>query len=347
MKRLDNLITEQNITVDFCVKCIIEASKNKKARKEVAHILKDLEKYAINLRDMVLNETFEPSPCTVFTKVEYGKKRNIEKPAFFPDQAIHHLLMILIRDRLIKRLDPFAIASIEGRGVHYGVRKLRKWMSADDAPFTCKYVVKGDIKKCFASIRPNVIYEAYKKMIKDKKYLRLKHKVLFQHSSLPLGNYCSSFDLNFLLVPLDQMIRQQKCVTHCIRYMDDFIILCDDGERARELKPKISSLLSSFNLQLKETYSLSKTEITGIDFIDYRFFFKNTILRKRNLFKILKLMYKMQKYGYYRLHDCRSLISLMGMCTHCHSTWLIHHVLKTIDFAKVKKIIGGASRNGI
>lgn len=347
MKRLNNLITEQTITVDFCVKCILEASENKKARKEVAYVLRDLEDYAIKLKDMVLNETFEPSPCTVFTKIEYGKERNIEKPVFFPDQAIHHLLMILIRDRLIKRLDPFAIASIEGRGVHYGVKKLRKWMSSEDAPITCKYVIKGDIKKCFASIRPDVIYRAYEKMVKDKKYLRLKHKVLFQHFSLPLGNYCSSFDLNFLLVPLDQMIRRQGYVTHYIRYMDDFIILCDDGERARELRPKISSLLSSFDLQLKETYSLSRTEITGIDFIGYRFFFNNTILRKRNLFKILKLVHKMQKHGFYRLRDCRSLVSLMGMCTHCHSTWLLNFVLKIVNFAKVKKIIRGASKNGI
>lgn len=347
MKRLNNLITEQTITVDFCVKCILEASEHKKSRKKVSCVLENLEQYAIKLREMVLNETFEPSPCTVFTKTEYGKERNIEKPVFFPDQAVHHLLMLLIRDKLIKRLDPFAIASIEGRGVHYGVKKLRKWMSAEEAPTTCKYVIKGDIKKCFASIRPDVVYNAYEKMIKDKKYLRLKHKVLFQHSSLPLGNYCSSFDLNFLLLPLDQMIRQQKYVTHYIRYMDDFIVLCNDGERARELKPKISFLLSSFNLQLKETYSLSRTEVTGIDFIGYRFFFNNTILRKRNLLKILKLVHKMQKHGFYRLHDCRSLVSLMGMCTHCHSTWLIHHVLKTVDFAKIKKIIGGASRNGI
>lgn len=347
MKRLNKLITEQTITVEFCIKCIEEASKNKQTRKEVIKVLKNIENYAEQLRKMVLNEIFEPSPCVVFTKIEYGKERHIEKPAFFPDQAIHHLLMLLIRDRLIKRLDPFAIAGIEGRGIHYGVKHLRRWLLAEDAPITCKYVVKGDIKKCFASIHPEIIYKAYERMIKDKKYLRLKHKVLFQHSSLPLGNYCSSFDLNFLLVPLDQMIRQQKCITHYIRYMDDFIILCDDRERARELKSKISSLLSSFNLQLKETYSIGKTEITGVDFIGYRFFFNHTILRKRNLLKIIKLARKMQKHNFYRLHDCRSLVSLMGMCTHCHSTWLLNFVLKIVNFAKVKKIIRGASKNGI
>lgn len=347
VKRINNIITEETITLEFCKQCILEASRNKTSRLEVATILDNIDEFALRLQRMVLDETFEPSPCEIFNKVEYGKVRHIEKPKFFPDQAIHHLLILLIRDKLEKRIDPYAIASMRNKGTHYGVRAITRWLSAKDAYKTCKYVIKGDIKQCFASVTPDVIYQTYERMIKDKKYLRLKHKVLFQHSSLPIGNYCSSYDLNLLLLPIDQMIRKQDYVSHYIRYMDDFIIFCKNKKRAWKLKDGLSILLSSFGLTLKGTYSLTKIQDTGVDFIGYRFFLKNTILRKRNLKHIIKLAKKMRKDGFYRLHDCRSLVSLMGMCTHCHSTWLIHFVLKEVNFVRIKKILREASRNGI
>ena len=78
-------------------------------------------------------------------------------------------------------------------------------------------------------------------LIKDKKYLALKRKVLFQHKSLPLGNYCSSFDLNLLLLPFDQMIREKSYTTHYIRYMDDFVIFCVNRRKAFVLKDEIKA----------------------------------------------------------------------------------------------------------
>lgn len=128
MKRMKNLITPEKITLEFCKQCIREASVGKANRHNVKVVLDNIDEYAEKLQDMVLNETFEPSKCISITKVEYGKVRNIEKPEFFPDQAVHHLLINLIYDRIIKRIDPYAIASIKNRGIHYGVRAITRWL---------------------------------------------------------------------------------------------------------------------------------------------------------------------------------------------------------------------------
>lgn len=344
VKRMKNLITPEKITLEFCKQCIREASVGKANRHNVKVVLDNIDEYAEKLQDMVLNETFEPSKCISITKVEYGKVRNIEKPEFFPDQAVHHLLINLIYDRIIKRIDPYAIASIKNRGIHCGVRAVTRWLVDKNAYKSCKYVIKGDIKQCFASIKPEVIYDMYEKLIKDKKYLALKRKVLFQHKSLPLGNYCSSFDLNLLLLPLDQMIREKSYTTHYIRYMDDFVIFCVNRRKAFVLKDEIKACLAKFGLELKNNYSMHKTSIFGIDFIGYRFFSGNTILRKRNFLKITRLARRLGKARHYALHDCRSLVSLLGLCSHCHSTKVVRFVMKTVNYKLVKNIIRGAGK---
>lgn len=307
-KKIGNLIVEETITLEFCKEAIIEAARHKHHRKSVRKVLSHIEDRAKELRDMVLNETFVPSQYTYKTKLEYGKVRKLLIPKFFPDQCIHHVLIMLVRGRILKRIDPHAIASIPNRGQIMAVRLVRRWKKT-------KYIIKGDIKKCFDSIKPNVIIDTYRKFIKDKKYLRLKSLVAYSTPSLPLGNYCSAYDLNLLLKPMDDYIRSHKFVKHYIRYMDDFVIFVTNWRKGKALREGISLRLFNMGLRLKENYQMFRFVDRGLDFVGYRFFKDYTILRKRNLYNLYK-----KECNAISLKKAQSIISSLGFASHCFSS---------------------------
>ena len=344
MKRLKNLITGKSITIGFCIRAIQEAAKRKTKRENVQKVLNNIEDYAHELQDMILNETFEPCKYTYEVRIEHGKKRYLQKSKFFPDQCMHHALIILIRPKLEKRIDPLAVASIPNRGQALGIKAIEKVLRKKKSKRLYKYCGKGDIKKCFESIKPQVVMDCFRKMIKDERYLRLFGKVVYSYDSLPLGNYMSAWILNILLKPMDERIRAQDGVTFYVRFMDDFAFFSPNKRKARRLKKIVIEELTKLKLQLKHDYKLFVIDINGIDMMGYRFFRNTTILRRRNLKKIYRQLYIMSKQKYYSVYYCQSIVSRLGMCRHCNSKYIWKISGKIIDMYRIKNIISESSR---
>lgn len=291
VKRIGYLITEEKITTEYCKSIILKASKHKVKRRSVKRTLDNIDLYAEKLRDMVLKETYKSSPYSVCERVDLPskKKRLLHKPVFYPDQCIHRLLIDLICDRLIKRLDPYAIASIPGRGIHYGYKAITRWLNTDKKG--TKWCLKCDIKKCYENIKPKFVIESFKRFVKDKKYLRLLTTVAYSlgvTGGLPLGNYTSAWFENLLLLDMDTAIRQFKGVNYYLRYVDDFISLAANKRRLRKLVGLIVDMLSKIGLKLKDNWQIFKVSDRGIDMLGYRFFYGYVLLRKRNLFALYR-----------------------------------------------------------
>lgn len=345
IKRLGNLITEERITIGFCKQAIINASYRKTLRDNVLKVLNNIEEYAEKLRDMVLNETYEPSPYGFEIRLEHGKERRLQKPKFFPDQCIHHLLMLLIEDKMKKRIDPYAIASVPGKGQSLGLKKLKYWIQEQKRAKTkTKYCGKGDIRKCFDSIKPDVIMRFYERFIKDKKYLRLMAKVAYSCESLPLGNYCSAWTLNLMLKDLDEAIRKHKAVHHYLRYMDDFVFFCSNKRKAKTVWKVVKEELAKLGLELKSNYQLFSIDDRGLDIIGYRIFRNYTILRRRNYNKILKQLKQLKNKRIYSIKECQSLMSRLGQCRHCHSSYIWELAGRSVNIDMMKRIISESSR---
>jgi len=84
MKRLTNLITP-NLSVQFCENCILDASKGKLNRPKILEIVNNKEKYAAELRDILLKQNgkdFRPAPYKFEDRMENGKMRKLCKPRF-------------------------------------------------------------------------------------------------------------------------------------------------------------------------------------------------------------------------------------------------------------------------
>ena len=352
MRRLGNLITEETLTMEFCTDVILEAARGKTDRKEVINIIGSgeevLKNYTCTLRSLALNpQSYIPRPYRHKNIMENGKQRKLCVPEFWPDQCMHHLLIMLIEDNLYKRLDPYAIACIPGRGISSAAKKVREWVQVDNCDYTVaalkqlketRYCFKSDIYHCFPSLTPVVIMDRLKEYIKDKRWLMLMGKILSMSKSLPIGTYFSGWILNFCLKDFDQAIRDSGLESHYMRYMDDFIVLTNTKENMKEIKRIATDQLSLLGLRLKnEATEYIDLDNNGyIDFMGYVVGRNKFVERFKDYDKLRRKIRELRKlartYGinfkdkndfmYYSLYlidpnEAMSIMSMIGMASHC------------------------------
>ena len=328
-------MTDKTVTVDACRTAIKEAAKGKHQRLSVQRVLKDIDSYAEKLRTIILTGTYRPKPykeCHIVDKPS-KKARILEKPVFFPDQCVHHLAIDLIKDRLLKRLDPYCIGGIEGRGIHYGHRAIKRWL-ANDRKHT-KYCSKGDIRKCYESIKPEVIVSSMEKFIKDKRYLDLIRIIAHSHPSLPLGNYTSGWFANIVLSGLDKTARADPACKHYLRYVDDFIVLGSSKRKLHRMVPKIKAALAEIGLDLKGNWQIFPVRVRGIDMLGYRYFGDYVLMRKRNILSLIRALRKYKKHR--TTKRARGLLSRLGQLIHFNSYHFYQKYVKGTGIKKLKE----------
>lgn len=332
-KRLGYIITDENVTEELCRMAIIDAAKGKRSRYGVKRVLKNLTHYAQKLRTMILDDTYEPSAykeCRIIDKGS-NKHRVLHKPKFYPDQCVHHIVIKLIEPRLKSRLDTYAIASVKGKGTIYGYKAIRRWLDKDSRH--TKYCLKCDIRHCYENIKPDVVVRALGKFIKDKKYIDLIKKIAYSHTSLPLGNYTSSWFENLVLLELDKLCHA-NCA-HYLRYVDDFILIGTNKRKLRNLLLKISLCLAEQGLWLKKNYQIFPIRKRGIDILGYRFYHTHTLLRKRNVLHIMRAARRWKKHK--TPFRARSLLSVIGAAKWFASYNLRQKYIVGIDRKELKR----------
>lgn len=326
MKRLGNLINQENITLEFCEWIIRTTVKGKTNRSDAAEIARHIKGYAPLLRSMVLEDqpdnTFKPAPYKFTERIENGKKRKLCQPKLWPDQCIHHVLIDLIKDKLIARMDPYACSSIPFRGTEAAYNASKKWIQEERFTHT-KYTLKIDIKKCFDSLKAEVAYNEMAKVVKDKRWLELFHRVIFNHPTLPIGLYPSAWILNTILKPLDDKIRAFNWVHHYVRYMDD---MCIFGPNKKKLRCLLDNVivpeLAKFGFRVKENWQLFLTDNPkvenrhGVDFVGKVIYRDKTLMRKRNFRKLrrtaLRFERRLKTGEDIPLRECQGFVSMAG-----------------------------------
>ena len=335
MKRIGYLLTEEKLTLDLCKLAILKAARHKHKRISVVKVLDNLDNKAQELRSLILEEKYKPAPykCCHIVDQPSGKARVLQKPQFFPDQCVHHVIILLLGNELLKRLDPYCIASIPKRGIHYGHRAIRRWLQHNKTD--TKYCLKGDIKKCYDNIRPAVVVAAVARFVKDERFLRLVSKVAYSHPSLPLGNYTSGWFQNLVMWPMDRMIRQQEAAAYYLRYVDDFIVLGPNKRKLRGLVEMVQKVLATIGLKLKENWQIFPVDDRGIDMLGYRFYRKHTLMRKRNILALMRTLRTYRRDP--SPSHAKSLLSRIGGCRwfNSHNFWTKYCL--DLNFKKMKR----------
>ena len=345
MKRVGNIfdkITDlSNIELAIC-----HASKGKTKRKNVSKIMDSPTYYAMQIQNMLKTKTYKPSPYVemVIHDGNRKKERVIYKPAFYPDQCIHWALMQQIEPILRRGMYYWSCASIKGRGLHHGMRKLKRALVEDRK--NTKYCLKLDVKKFYPSIDKQCLKNKFRRVIKDENTLWLIDSIIDSaESGVPIGNYTSQWFANFYLQDLDHYIKEVLGIKYYIRYMDDMVLFSNNKKKLHKAKEMIDEFVAKDHLRIKENWQLFKTDSRPLDFLGYRFYRGYTTLRRGNFLRIKRRVKKIYKKGELNYHDACAVLSYNGWIIHANSFHYTQKYIKPyIDYKKCKEVIRDETR---
>lgn len=141
--------------------------KNRYIRRHNQNMMAELRR----LQLMILTLDFPESKYYVDMVVtDYGKVRSIVKRDFYPWRILEHAIINVIMPIIVKSLIGDSVACIEGRGIHHGVRRMKRFLRLHPE---CKWFWKSDYKKYYQSVPHWVMEQGLGKRIKDKNFFRL------------------------------------------------------------------------------------------------------------------------------------------------------------------------------
>lgn len=301
MKR-HGYLYEQIYNLENLQVALANAAKGKRGIRSVERVLADPDKYLSKLQDILSTERFVNGPYHVFNINERGKDRTIHSLPFFPDRIVHHAIIQVCAPIWIRSMVRDTYASIPGRGIHDGVRRLQRIVPHCDG----HYALKCDITKFYPSVDHNKLKEVLRRQIKDPRLLRLLDTIIDSGPGVPIGNYLSQYFGNIVLNPFDHWLKEVKKVRMYFRYCDDFVIIHESKQYLHELRQEIESTLKGYGFRLKPNWQVFSISDRGIDFLGYRFWPHKTKLRKttlRNFEHRLKCR-RMTLNEALRLRDC-------------------------------------------
>ena len=283
---------------------------------------KDVGIFAIRLMDNLfrlhqdlLYHDYSPGAYESF-KISDPKPRQIHK-ASVRDRLLHHAIYNQLYLFFDKAFIYDSYSCRVGKGTHKTISRFQDYFNKVSRNNTRNcWVLKGDIRKFFASIDQEILFGILKEKIVDKDIIWLLEKVIFSFNSgverkgLPLGNLTSQLFANIYLSEFDQFVKHHLKINYYIRYADDFVIMSDDREYLKNLIAPIKEFLfTSLKLDIHPKKVFIRTVSSGVDFLGWVVFPDYKILRqttKRRMFKKLKENnYKEESFNSY-----------MGMISH-------------------------------
>jgi RNA-directed DNA polymerase len=165
-----------------------------------------------------------------------------------------------------------------GRGAKDALRRVDQLLKAGKV-----WVVDADIKGYFDNIPQGKLLEAVAEHISDGRMLELLSRFLQQgvmetgkgwkptDNGTPQGAVISPLLANIYLNPLDHLMAQGG--KEMVRYADDFVILCDSEQAAKETLEQVRQWMAAAGLTLHPTKTriVNATQRGGFDFLGYHF----------------------------------------------------------------------------
>jgi retron-type reverse transcriptase len=313
MKRYGNLY-EKIYDMDNIRLAHKNARRGKRHYAEVKKVDENPEYYFKRIHEMLKNKTFENSKYHVFKKTFNKKEREIFKLPYFPDRIVHHCIMQILEPIWKTVLIRDTYSSLKGRGVHDGLRRVRKAMKN---PISTLYCLKFDVKKFYPSIPHDILKTIIEKKIKCRDTLQLLYKIIDSASGVPIGNYLSQYLGNLYLTYFDHWMKEVKRCRFYFRYCDDIVVLSRSKVFLHDLAFRSFLYLKNvLNLNVKHNWQVFLTEARGIDFLGYRIFHKFCLLRQS-----IALSFKRKMKSSVNIN---SIMSYLGWLQHANTRTLIY-----------------------
>lgn len=289
----------------------------------------------------IITEGFEAAPVkhrTIYD-TSSNKVREIYEPKLWPDQYIHHALIQIIQQPIMRGMDYWCCGSIPGRGTAHGFKGIKKWMKT--GPINTKYCAELDIQHFYQNLQPLVVMSQMEHLIKDVKVLDLISRTL--RDGVPIGNYCSQWYANVVLQPLDHMIREELKISYYVRYMDNFTLFDSSKKKLHEAVVKINCWLQKHGMCLKSNWQVFPTAARMPNAMGYRYGHGYTLPRKKIVLRFKRACRRVTK----RLSQNRdptyqqacAILSRVGWFIHCNAHHITRRWLTPIGEKRLKNVI--------
>lgn len=346
-KLFEQLISEENLS-----KAIDEVNRSHRWKRGhrpngcTAWIEETKQERIEELRSIFINGFVQKEPrVTKRYDASARKYRLVSEPVQWPDQYVHHALIQVIQPVCMRGMDPFCCGSIKGRGTQKARKAITKWMSKE--PRHTKYEFCGDIRHFYDSLRPEVVMNRMKQLIKDSRILDLIWAII--KDGILIGAYTSQWFANTVLQPLDVLIRQSGLCKHYVRYMDNLTVFGSNRRELRKLKRLVEAWLNEHGLELKSDWQIFRVVRTEPkiprrdigykspkgrmpDAVGYRYGRNFILPRKHNLFRLKRAL---ARYRWRRSHGKRipkgcasGLLSRLGQLKHCNNCNIYKRLFK-------------------
>lgn len=321
-----------------------------KPNRTVCWVEQDIPQRVIDLRE-IINGLIDGTQETNLPRKKHrwdksaGKWRDINEPMLWPDQYVHHALIQVLQPVMMRGMDKHCCGSIRDRGIHYGMKAIKKWMKNDKKG--TKYCLELDIHHFYDSVDPKYVIERMRCLIKDHRVMSLIESVL--KYGVLIGIYCSQWFANTILQPLDHLIREGGFgVTHYLRYMDNFTIFSSNKRKLHKLLKVIKEWLAGIGLQVKGNWQIFPTASRMPTALGYRYGHGYTLLKKRNLLRLkrkLRLYYKKKcKHRRISMRMATGLLSRLGQLSHCNHVGVYRRIYRGKVQRDLKSIVREVSR---
>lgn len=282
MKTWSNLwepfISEENFKLAY-----LSAKKGKSRQAQVRRFeLAPAERLALT-RQSVMDGTFHTSKYQSRVIFE-PKRRVIYILPFNPDRIVHHAIINILKPYYARYFISDSYACVEGRGQQTAVQRCMELIRRN------RYCMEGDIHHFYPSISHDLLFEQYKRKVRDKKFLAILEDNIYSFpggKNIPIGNLTSMWHGNFFLTQLDLFCKHELGIHDYLRYCDNFWLGGNDKARLHECRRRIEDFLNE-----KMELEYSKANVfdvkQGIDCLGYRLFDKYILIRKRTAKRMMR-----------------------------------------------------------
>lgn len=291
------------------------ARRGKSKYREVKMVDADIERYALEIKQLLESGKYSTSEYSVIQKVDKGKVRDIYRLPYYPDRIVHHAIMQVLEPIWKPTLINDTYQSIKGRGPHKAIKKLRRLIIRDGY----RYYLKLDLAKYYPSIDNTRLKQVIRKKIKCARTLELLDSIVDSCVGVPIGNYLSQYLGNIYLNELDQISVRQGC--KYFRYCDDIVAVAVDKDKLWQLFKLVVAVVASYKLKIKWYYVVNIQGRSRLDYLGYCIYENRTLLRKS-----IKLRSKAS--GACALH------SYVGWLKHCNGWNLTNKLRSMYDSSK-------------
>ena len=297
MPKRVGFLYEKMCDKDMIRLAIINSSKNKRHRHDVQRVISNMEKYVDKTYNMLMAESFKPAAPRVKTRYDTTsqKAREISVVPYWPDGVMHQLMVLVLKDTIMKGMYAWTCAAIPKRGASRADKYVQRAIKND--PKGTKYILKLDVRKFYPSINHKKLMELLSRKVKDRRYLKMVSDILAtSEGGLPIGFFICQWLANFYLEGLDRYICSLDGAEYYVRYMDDLVIMGRNKKKLHKAQKAIAEFLErELLLSLKGNWQVFPLKARPLDFVGVKQYRTHRTIRKRTFLRFIRQCRRAQK----------------------------------------------------